>query len=105
MTAPPPDTLERWAWDYLVSTDLAHKQFVGATLVQIAAGRIFIAVLDCRTDVFDSETVSHECILVDLNLELLSPASHREYLSDARYRKQPLAHDPVRLRSQFDGIG
>lgn len=25
MIAPPPDTLERWAWDYVVSTDLAHK--------------------------------------------------------------------------------
>jgi len=25
MSAPPPDTLERWAWDYVVSTDLAHK--------------------------------------------------------------------------------
>jgi uncharacterized ferritin-like protein (DUF455 family) len=25
MTAPPEGTLERWAWDYVVSTDLAHK--------------------------------------------------------------------------------
>ncbi len=25
MIAPPPDTIERWAWDYVVATDLAHK--------------------------------------------------------------------------------
>ena len=81
----------------------ADQVLIGALFVQIAAGRVLVALLERRFDLVERNAVSEQCARIDEHLELLAAASHHEHLRYTGDGQELLADHPVGQRAQLQG--
>jgi hypothetical protein len=73
--------------------------------VEIAAGRVLLPLIDRLLHLFSVTPYRSSAVGIDEHLKLLPPAPHREHLRHAGDGQEPLPHDPVGDRAEFERVG
>ena len=71
-------------------------------LIEITAGRVFVAGRYRRPNRFQGDPVLDQSLGIDLHLKLLAASPHAEDLRDPRDLHHPLTNQPIGLGAEFD---